>query len=64
MKAYKTTPKHYLQMLKYDHAKKLVESETYTVHEIASICGFEDDCSFSRFFKTMSGSSPSFYTKH
>lgn len=58
-KTFGTSPVAYRNRLRFEHALRLLRSGEYTVHAVAELTGFPDDSSFSRFFKKMSGKSPS-----
>ncbi|MNP50952.1 HTH-type transcriptional activator Btr [compost metagenome] len=58
-KYYGVTPIRYLQNLKMNEGKKLLQQSTYTLSEIASSLGYPDLFSFSKAFKKMEGISPS-----
>lgn len=62
-KIYGTTPIQYIQNLKMNEAKLLLEQTSYTLSEIASSIGFPDLFSFSKAFKKHSGISPTQYRK-
>lgn len=55
------SPKEYLLYLRFSHACNLLENTTLPIGEIARSCGFDDVCSFSKFFTGRAGSSPSKY---
>lgn len=51
----------YLQMLRMNHAKKLISQGVTQVSELAVQCGFSDTHYFSRVFKSETGLSPRAY---
>lgn len=51
----------YLNDLRISKAVEIMNSEKYSVAEIASKCGFSDSCYFSKVFKKAIGVSPSDY---
>ncbi len=55
------SPAKYVTNKKTEYAKDLLESELYTVGEIAHIVGFKDVYYFSHAFKNITGFSPSIY---
>ncbi len=56
------TPLEYLTKLRIAQAKRyLVQNKSYTVSEIARLCGFTDPYYFSRCFKKQTGLSPKAY---
>jgi len=57
------SPKQYITECKLQHAKKLLTETDMTVTEIAASAGFQDVLTFSRFFRTKAGVSPSEYRK-
>lgn len=55
------TPVEYLNLLRIDHAKKLLQqkiSPHYLISDVAYLCGFYDTGYFSRVFKKLVGVSP------
>ena len=56
-----TTLSDYLSDKVYEKCRKMLESSTYSIEEIALQCGFSSQASLSRFFKNKSGISPSKY---
>lgn len=42
-------------------AKSLLLSENYSVHEVASLLGFDNDSFFNRYFKTATGITPGLF---
>lgn len=57
------SPVKYLNKLRIDRAKELLNSGMYTVADVAFQSGFSDISYFSRFFKKETGLSPSEYKK-
>ena len=55
------TPVQYIQQIRIDHARKLLETQRWTIERILSEIGYEDASSFSRLFKRQTGCSPSQY---
>ncbi|WP_238654687.1 AraC family transcriptional regulator [Paenibacillus piscarius] len=53
------SPKAYLSILRYEHAKKLLLYTRLTLKEIAAACGYSDEFHFSKAFKQLSGQPPS-----
>lgn len=53
-----TTPLNYINTLKVERAKSLLENTTLPISEIMVQVGFEDLSSFSNFFKHHTGSNP------
>jgi AraC-like DNA-binding protein len=60
-KAFGATPIQYLQQLKINEAKLLLEQTSYTLTEIAHSVGYPDLFSFSKAFKKITGISPYHY---
>ncbi len=60
-------PAKYVNNIKVEHAKSMLENTNLSVKDIMTSVGFEDYSHFSKFFKTYSGYSPSafrsFYSK-
>lgn len=63
MDVYSITPKEYIINLRIDYAKHLLETEEFSVTEIATMCGYFEPCHFSREFKKHVGISPNEYAK-
>ena len=61
--AYGVSPKQYLDALRMEHAKTLLDSGYYTHREIARQCGFEDVKYFRIAFKKHVGITPASYAK-
>ena len=57
------TPVRYLQALRLEKAKYLLESTKQTIETITYAIGYDDSNSFSRLFKDRVGISPSAYRK-
>jgi len=55
------TPLNYLQTLRLEHAKKLLESTRLGVSDITHAVGYDDISSFSRLFKRKTGLTPGHY---
>lgn len=53
----------YMNILRCRNAKKMLSKNEYSIHEIASKCGFENDSYFSRTFKKYIGVLPSEYMR-
>lgn len=60
-KCYGTKPTKYINTLRINYAKELLESGYYTVEETAEMSGFENTKYFSTIFKQFTGYSPSKY---
>ncbi len=56
-----TTPGQYLQSLRIEHARKLLETSSMALESVISAVGYEDLSSFTRLFKKTTGLSPSQY---
>jgi len=54
----------YLNRLRVEKAASLLTDSGKTLHEIALLCGFEDQSWFSKIFKSFSGLSPGKYREH
>lgn len=57
------TPRAYLQTVRIEAAKKLLESSTLSPEQVVTKVGYEDLSSFTRLFKQHTGLSPSQYRK-
>ncbi len=57
------SPLKYINNLRIEYAKELIESDYYKVYEIASMVGFSDVKYFSTVIKSLTGKSPSEYNK-
>ncbi len=55
------TPNNYLQQLRIEAARHLLEVSSKGVEEITSLVGYDNPSSFRRLFKTMTGLSPREY---
>lgn len=62
-KFYGTSPIKYINALKIKRAKELLQSNLYSVSEVAYASGFSDLSHFSRFFKENVGVSPAEYSE-
>ena len=60
---FNTSPIKYINCLKLDKAKNMLQSSNYTINEIALSVGYDDPYYFSRVFKRETGLSPSEYKK-
>ena len=58
---YKVSPIKYINNLKISSAKELLESNLYSVYEVATQSGYSEMCHFSREFKKHTGVCPSEY---
>ena len=57
------TPKQYITDLKFFKAKQMIKESSYSISEIARICGFSSIHYFSRDFKKRYGFTPTEYAK-
>ena len=55
------TAQNYLRSVRIGQSKLLLEHTTYSIKEIASFVGFQDESYFSRVFKEVEGTSPQTY---
>ena len=55
------TPGQYLQALRIEQARKLLETSTMPLENLINAVGYEDLSSFTRLFKKTTGLSPSQY---
>ena len=62
-RAYGKTPIQYRDSVRLYYAKEYLESDYYTVAEIAERCGFDDASYFVRFFKKKTSLTPMTYKK-
>ena len=53
------TPNHYLNAIRCEHARNLLESGLYSVKEVAFLCGFSNNSYFSGVFQRHTGILPS-----
>ena len=56
-------PIEYVQALRIEEAKQMLETDAFSVEEIATTVGYEDPASFRRVFKRGVGLSPAAYRK-
>lgn len=56
------TPITYINKLRCYNAQKLLRKNTYSIHQVAALCGFENDSYFAKTFKKHIGISPSKYS--
>ena len=57
------SPSAYLKSLRFDRAKKLLETGYYSVGTVSEMSGYENEKNFSTAFKKFTGKSPSEYKK-
>ena len=57
------SPLHYLQSIRIEAAKKLLETQSKPAEQITNEVGYDDLSSFTRLFKQQTGLSPSQYRK-
>jgi len=57
------SPMHYRENIRIHWAIKLLESQMFTISEVADRLGYSDIYHFSKVFKRHTGNSPSFYKK-
>ena len=62
-KATGDTPLHYIQRVKVEIAKNMLESESETFEEIVYAVGYEDVNAFRKVFKNLTGISPTDYRR-
>ena len=60
-KAFGISPMNYLNTVRVDQAKKMLESGIFSLSEIAAACGFANVYYFSTVFKSITGISPGKY---
>lgn len=60
---FKCTPKEYIITLKMQLARELLQSEKYSVTDVAEHLGYSDIFHFSKIFKTKTGYTPSEYKR-
>ncbi|AHM62655.1 AraC family transcriptional regulator [Flammeovirgaceae bacterium 311] len=58
-----SSPYQYLTQLRVEKAKELIVNQNYPLAEVAAICGFSDECTFSKVFKKQAGIPPGMYRK-
>lgn len=58
-KKYGVSPKEYIINKRINYSKTLLESKQFLVSEVATMCGFEEPCHFSRTFTKIVGYPPS-----
>ena len=58
------TPMQYIVSLRINNAQLLLETTEYSINEIASIVGYDNQLYFSRLFHKQKGCSPSEYRKY
>lgn len=63
LKAFGVSPKEYVIQKRIEYAKSLLCSESFSVMEVAALCGYSEPCHFSREFLKRVGISPSQYCK-
>ncbi len=63
MDKFGTSPKEYIIGLRMNYARDLLQSGMLSVSEVARICGYAEQCHFSREFKKAFGVCPSQYKK-
>ena len=54
-------PKEYIISLRINYAKDLLKSGQFKVSEVAKLCGYSEECHFSRIFKKLTGENPNNY---
>ena len=55
---FNVTPNRYITLKKIEYARELLSTGSFSVSEVAEICGFCDVYYFSRVFKTVTGVTP------
>ena len=60
---YQTTPKQYILKLRLHRAQELLQESTFSVTQVAELCGFASVYHFCRAFKGKLGITPSQYSK-
>ncbi len=55
------SPKEYMIQKRIDYAKILLKSKKFSVYEVATLCGYNEPCHFSREFTKRAGIPPSQY---
>ena len=62
-KTYGQSPLRYLNSVRVEHAKEMLESKLFTLEEVATACGFQNVYYFSKVFKAITGITPGKYGK-
>jgi AraC-like DNA-binding protein len=62
-KEFHTTVNNYLNSIRLEHSKKMLENSDRTVSEIALDCGFSDQSYFSKMFSAKFGKTPTDYRR-
>ena len=60
---YHQSPQSYIQQLRVDRAKALLETTKLSFAEICESCGYQDSASFRKLFKRLAGIAPADYQK-
>lgn len=60
---YHQSPQSYIQQLRVDRAKALLETTKLSFAEICEACGYQDSASFRKLFKRLAGVAPADYQK-
>lgn len=60
---YHQSPQSYIQQLRVDRAKALLETTKLSFAEICEACGYQDSASFRKLFKRLAGIAPADYQK-
>lgn len=60
-KSGKESPIHYLNRIRIEHAKEMLDAEAFSLSEISEACGFKNVYYFNRVFKNFTGISPGRY---
>ena len=55
------SPMNYLNQVRINHAKEMLSSKMFTLSEVASSCGFQNEYYFNRVFKKFAGITPGKY---
>ena len=58
-----TTVNTYLNNMRLNHAKKMLDDSTRTINEVALSSGFSDQSYFSKMFSKLYGMTPSDYRR-